>query len=93
MTSRQLRRRLAVSAAPAEWSTAKVAARPVARRRSAAKRAARQPTERAMMRRAGRVLDVLDEGRSAGGAISPELPSRRDQSRRRRGLGATPNHE
>ena len=46
MTSRQLRRRLAVSAAPAEWSTAKAAARPAARRRGAAKRTARQPRER-----------------------------------------------
>ena len=42
------------------------------------------------MRRAGRVLEELHEGRSAGGAIVPELPSRRDHSRRRRGLGATP---
>ena len=32
ITSRQLSRRVAVSAAPAEWSTAKAAARPAARR-------------------------------------------------------------
>ena len=46
-----------------------------------------------MMGRAGRVLEVLHEDRSAGDAISPELPSRRDQSRRRRGLEATQNME
>ena len=58
-TSRQLSRRSAVSAAPAEWSRAKAATRLAARRK--------------------------------GAAISPEKPSRRDQSRRRRGLGATLN--
>ena len=44
-----------------------------------------------MLRGAGRVSEVIHEDRDAGGAINPEQPSRRDQSRRRRGLGATPD--
>ena len=40
MTSRQLRSRLAVSATPPQWFTARAAARLAARRRGAAKRAA-----------------------------------------------------
>ena len=43
-----------------------------------------------MMRRAGRTLGERHENRDTGGAISPEQPSRREQSRRRRGLQATP---
>ena len=46
--------------------------------------------EQGMLRRVGRVLEELPEGRSGGGAIVPELPSRRDHWRRRRELGATP---
>ena len=45
------------------------------------------------MRRASRVLEELHEDRDADAASSPEKPSRRDQSRRRRGLQATPGTE
>ena len=46
--------------------------------------------EQGMRWRVGRVLEELHEGRSAGGAVVPELPSSRDHSRRKRGLGAAP---
>ena len=44
-----------------------------------------------MTRHARWILEVLHEDRDPGRASSPEQPSRRDQSRPRRGLGATPD--
>ena len=52
--------------------------------------AAPNQSDHPLTRRVGRILEELDQGLGAGGAIIPDLPSRRDHSRRRRGRGATP---